>query len=335
MKPIFQPHLVNSQQGDPVLYVDFLFGRRALLFDLGDVSALSARKLLRVSDVFVSHTHMDHFMDFDRLLRLMLGRDKRIRVFGPEGIIDRVQHKLAAYTWNLVENYETSLIVEVTELCADNRGHRALFRCHRGFAREDHGPLRLAQNVLIEDAAIKVRAAVLDHSIPCLGYVVEEKRHVNIWKNRLLELNLPVGPWLNELKQAVLTGKPDETPVRIGHPGAGMDQDRYMSLGELKARVLRIVPGQKIGYITDIVYHLYNARRVIELVRDADVLFIEACFMQEDAEIAAQKFHLTARQAGSLAQQADVKRVVACHISPRYAGREQELLDEVNLAAGN
>ena len=106
-----------------------------------------------------------------------------------------------------------------------------------------------------------------------------------------------------------------------------------MSLGELRERVLRIVPGQKIGYITDIVYHLYNAERVVGLVRDADVLFIEACFMHEDAEMAARKFHLTARQAGSLARRAGVKRVVPCHISPRYAGREQKLLDEVYLAA--
>ena len=335
MKPIFQPHLVNGQLGDPVLYVDFLFQKRALLFDIGDISALSTGKLLRVSDVFVSHTHMDHFMDFDRLLRLMLGRDKRIRIFGPEGIIDKVQHKLAAYTWNLVENYQTSLTLEVTEVYADDRGRRAVFRCHRGFRREQEASLSIEQNVLVEDAAIKVRATVLDHSIPCLGYTVEEKMHVNIWKNRLQELNLPVGPWLNELKQAVLTGKPDKTPVRIWHRGQGVSHDMHMSLGELRERVLRIVPGQKIGYITDIVYHLYNAQRVIELVREADLLFIEACFMHEDAELAAQKYHLTARQAGILAYQAEVKRVVPCHLSPRYAGREQELLNEVFLTARN
>lgn len=87
--------------------------------------------------------------------------------------------------------------------------------------------------------------------------------------------------------------------------------------------------------LTDIVYHPYNEQRVIELVREADVLFVEAVFMHEDTEMALQKFHLTARQAGILARRAAVKTVVPCHLSPRYAGREQELLNEVYRATQN
>lgn len=61
MRPIFQAELVNGVFGDPSIYVDLKFESRALLFDIGDVSGLPTRKLLRISDVFVSHTHMDHF----------------------------------------------------------------------------------------------------------------------------------------------------------------------------------------------------------------------------------------------------------------------------------
>src|SRR5438132_1556713 len=74
MRPLLHPTLVNGRSGDPALYVETLFEKRAILFDLGDIAALPARKILRLEQVFVSHTHIDHFVGFDRLLRLYVGR---------------------------------------------------------------------------------------------------------------------------------------------------------------------------------------------------------------------------------------------------------------------
>jgi len=47
MNPLFHSHLVNGPWGDPVLYIEFKYDRRAILFDLGEVRLLPSRKLLK------------------------------------------------------------------------------------------------------------------------------------------------------------------------------------------------------------------------------------------------------------------------------------------------
>ncbi len=319
MRPMFHPALVNDPFGDPGVYVDCLFERRAILFDLGDLHALPPRKILRISDVFVSHAHMDHFMGFDWLLRACLGRCTLIRMCGPAGFIAQVGSRLAGYTWNLVDGYETDLELVVTEVIAENAARRARFRCKQGFRRADEETVALADGVLHAEEAFRVRGTPLDHKTPCLAFALEEDRHLNVWKNRLDELGVPTGPWLAEFKRAVRRGLPDDTPVTAAwRDGTGRHQ-RVFSLGELRATALRIVPGQKIAYVTDAAYSAANAERIAQLARDADVLFIEAPFLAADSERAAARYHLTARQAGRLARAAGAKAVVPFHFSPRYA----------------
>ncbi len=54
------------------------------------------------------------------------------------------------------------------------------------------------------------------------------------------------------------------------------------------------------------------------IVQDADMLVIEATFLQKDAATARDYGHLTAAQAATLAATNDVKRLVLTHISGRY-----------------
>src|ERR1051325_3884496 len=110
-----QASLVNEPFSDPGLLIDFRFARRALLFDLGDVSPLSPRQLLRASHAFVSHAHMDHFAGFDRLLRICLHRAMPLHLVGPIDFADRVEHKLKAYTLNLLNEQPFDFLITAVE----------------------------------------------------------------------------------------------------------------------------------------------------------------------------------------------------------------------------
>ncbi|MEI8173987.1 MAG: MBL fold metallo-hydrolase [Deltaproteobacteria bacterium] len=325
---MFSAHLINDPFGDPGVYVEFKYRRSALLFDLGDIHRLNPRELLKINHIFISHTHMDHFIGFDHLLRVCLGRDLHISLFGPPGFHQQLESKISAYTWNLVENYTNDFALHVTELHPDRKLVRH-YHCRTAFRPEIEDETEGFNGTLVEGNFFSVKGTFLDHKIPCLAYRFEEKSRVNIKKNALEEMGLPVGAWLVELKDRILNGDPDDTPIRVWckkqAPGAG---ERIIPLGELKETVVKITPGQIITYVTDVIYNEENAGKIIELADASDLLFIEATFLHEDAEKAAHKYHLTAYQAGDLARRAGAKRMVLFHFSPKYKGRGDLLVDE-------
>ena len=329
MRPIYDAQLVNGVFGDPGLYIDLKFQRRALLFDIGDIAALSTRKLLRIRDVFVSHTHMDHFAGFDHLLRVCLGRDAGVRLYGPPDFLGQVEHKLHAYTWNLVENYASDFLVTAHEVHPGGRMLRAQFRSRNRFRREDLAALEVPDYVLLRDADFQVRTRPFDHhGLPSLAFSFEEHTHINVWKNRLDELGLPTGPWLTELKRRVRAAEPDDATIQVRWRTREGSRVENFPLGELRRKVLEFVAGQRVCYVTDVAGHDHNRRALIEFLRGADIAFIEAVFLQRDFEHAERKAHLTAAQAGAIARAAGVKSAVPFHFSTRYFDNEQELRDE-------
>jgi ribonuclease Z len=333
MKPLFHPSLVNSPFGDPGLYIDFLFEKRAILFDIGEICHVPPRKLLRISHVFVSHTHVDHFIGFDHLVRLFLGREKKLHIFGPPGFVDQVWHRLASYTWNLVSNYPTDFTIIATEIHQDGKTLSAEFHCRNCFQSPCSASFVVTCDIITEEDTFRIRFAFLDHKIPVLAFTLEETSHVNIMKNRLEELGLPVGPWLTELKRAVLGGEADNVPFRVWWKDGAEIIERHIPLGQLKRDILHIVPGQKITYVTDSVYTPENATRMTELARGSDYLFIEAAFLHEDAGRAKEKYHLTAHQAGLVGKESGAARVLPFHFSPKYIGMEGSIYREVEQAA--
>jgi ribonuclease Z len=324
MRPNLHPRLVNGRFGDPSLFVEMLHRRGAMLFDLGDLSPLSTRDLLRVSHVFVSHTHMDHFIGFDALLRVSVGCDKRIEMVGPRGFADRVGHKLLGYEWDLVDNYDTDLVFDVTELHEGGRTVAAQFRFKRGFACEDRGEGEAPDGLVARGDGFEAHAVLLEHHGPSLGFAVAEPAHVNVWKSRLDERGLATGAWLQGLKQAVLEDASDDTIIPLPDGGAA-------PLGTLR-ELTTIGPGQKLAYVTDVADTPANRKTIAELADKADLLFIESSFAAVDAEQARARAHLTTQAAGEIARLAGVRRVEPFHFSPRYEHEEERMLAEVEAA---
>ena len=327
MRTTFHPFLSNGLSGDPVLWVDLHDEGHSVMVDLGELTSIPARKLLRVGRVVVTHTHMDHFIGFDHLLRLALGRDSELVLSGPPGFIECVKGRVAGYTWNLIHNYPVQLIAE--EIDGDTlRSTR-----FTGPNRMRPTPIeeRSFSGVLHAHRAYSLHADLFDHGIPVLGVVLKETEHLSVNKDRLGRMGLEAGPWLGELKNAVRRCAPDDTEIDAVAVDGTVRRQR---LGELVGEILFRTPGQKIGYFTDLGFTEENVKKAVKLAQGVDLMICEAAFLHVDEGLAADRGHLTARQAGELARACNAGKLAPFHFSPRYAGRERELLDEAADAFG-
>lgn len=327
MRTAFHPFLPNGPGGDPAVWIDVLDEGHSLLLDMGDLARISTRKLLRVERAFVTHTHMDHFVGFDQLLRLILGRERPLVVSGPTGFLGHVQGKIDGYVWNLIEEYPLQLVVEEI----DGATLRSVAYRGKNRMRPEPLPDRPFTGTLHAHRAYTVHAATLDHGIPVLGLALRETEHLAVNKDRLERLGLEPGPWLSDLKNGVRRCQPDDEPV-VARTAAG--EVRTFRRGELAAEILLRTPGQKIAYLTDLRFTPDNVAKAVELARSVDLLICEAAFLHRDEALARDRCHLTARQAGELARLAGAARLAPFHFSPRYQDLEQELIDEAAAAFG-
>ena len=100
-----EPTFFSGLLDDPVLLVRVRPLGSNLLFDCGQIHHLAKRILTSIDAVFISHAHMDHWMGIDTIIRHLHASSKTIDLFGPPGITDKLDHRLAAYDWNLAEEF--------------------------------------------------------------------------------------------------------------------------------------------------------------------------------------------------------------------------------------
>ncbi len=169
-------------------------------------------------------------------------------------------------------------------------------------------PLKMRElkpGIFFEADDFTVTAFAVSHRGPdCLGFVFEEKAHRPFLSDKADMLGVPFGPERSQL----VSGR----TITLGD---GRKVKPEAVLGTLERGVKLVVVGDA-GKTEDLV----------EVCRDADGLVIESTYLEEEAELASQFSHLTARQGAELALKASVKQLILTHLSRRY--REKEVMAE-------
>jgi ribonuclease Z len=136
------------------------------------------------------------------------------------------------------------------------------------------------------------------------GYLFEEHSRRAFLPEKAAELNIPPGPVRSDLVSGKAVTLPD---------GRVIEPEQV--LGPLMA-------GTRLAHVGD----TGDTASLVEHVRGVDGLIIEATYLEEEADMANEFAHLTARQAAELAQTAGVSKLILTHISRRY--REKDVLAE-------
>jgi ribonuclease Z len=165
--------------------------------------------------------------------------------------------------------------------------------------------------VVLEDSQFEVVAFPVSHRGPSLGYLFREKSRRPFLNQRAEALGVPAGPERSRLVAGQAVTLAD---------GRVIQPDDVLGPPERRAVVAHVGDSGETDSLVD-------------AVRGADLLVIEATYVERDADLAREFDHLTAAQAARLAQEAGVHQLVLTHISRRY--RESDILEEAQAIMPN
>ncbi|MGE5250006.1 MAG: ribonuclease Z [Bacteroidota bacterium] len=169
-------------------------------------------------------------------------------------------------------------------------------------------PLRMNElkpGVFFEAEDFSIAAIPVSHRGPDnFGYLFEEKSRRPFLAEKADQLGVPFGPQRRDLVEGKSITLADGTRIRPDDV-----------LGPAQR-------GSKLVVIGD----TGRTEDLLEACKEADGLVIESTYLEEEAEMARQFSHLTARQAAQLAAAAGVRQLILTHLSRRY--REKDVLAE-------
>ncbi|MEM7101924.1 MAG: peptidase [Bacteroidota bacterium] len=285
------------------------------LCDCGSASLLKPGECLKTRAIFISHTHVDHFINFDTIMRHQLGLGKLNSICGPKGIAENVRGKLLGYQWNLIET--DSITYEIREV--NEQGRIAIYHL-KPPKWELNFIKNLESNTIFKGEEFSVSYTILDHGIPSIAYLFQENT-----KLKIKETPYAPGAWISLLKKAYRQNLPE--------------MEFYIGEKDFRAKdlfhLLYEKPGYKVGFVMDHLASSANHEKIIDLCKDADVLFIEAYYRKIDEAFAKKNYHSTAQASGEVARKAGVQNVYFIHHSRRYSTEIEDLIEEARASFEN
>lgn len=160
-------------------------------------------------------------------------------------------------------------------------------------------------DVIYEDKCITITNFPLRHRMPTHGYLIKEKAH----------------------KRKLLKDKFDLTGVSVSYIGKLIQGEDIIDLEGRQVKSADVTeignPSRSYAFCSDTAYH----EAIVPHIKEADLLYHEATFLDKESDRAQATFHSTAKQAAAIAQKADVKRLILGHFSARYKDLNQHKLE--------
>jgi ribonuclease Z len=153
-----------------------------------------------------------------------------------------------------------------------------------------------APALIFEDQLLTVETIPLNHRIPCYGFLFREKPRAYVLKKEEVEARGIPRSQMVLLKRGLNAVLEDGTVI----------PNSELTLGQRKSRAYAFCSDTRID------------PKVIESVRNVDLLYHESTFLHEMIDRAMATYHSTAREAGIVAREAGVEKLVIGHFSVRY-----------------
>jgi len=307
-KIMFLPEVKSKIDEDISILIKLDNHSANYICECGDASELTVKDCQDVEAIFISHTHIDHFVNFDFILRHQIGIGKRIVICGPEGITQQVQSKIKGYQWNLIE--ADAITYEIREILNDGRIKIS----------EINPPIweiiPLGEHKgkpIFGNKKFDVNFVILDHKTPSIAYLFKEKNTISI---DISASGFKGGPWVRTLKTAFET-KDELLEIEI-------DGNKFQAK-EL-FHLLKINKGDSLGIVMDHAANNANHQAIQSLFSNCNTVFIESFYKEEDKEFAKLNHHSYSKESAKIMKICQVKKAIPVHFSRKYKSEEVEIL---------